>query len=70
MELVVPWDYDFTNDEVDGLFPSNGPGNPNQCEKTIGHVRTLMQKKPRTPIFGICLGDQILRVLLAGRLTR
>merc|ERR1719191_1040577 len=57
---VVPWDYDFTEDEFDGLFLSNGPGNPEQCEATIKHVRTLMQKSPRTPIFGICLGNQIL----------
>jgi carbamoyl-phosphate synthase small subunit len=65
---VVPWDYDFTEDEFDGLFLSNGPGNPEQCEATIKHVRTIMQKSPRTPIFGICLGNQIL-ALAAGFTT-
>jgi len=65
---VVPWDYDFTNDEFDGLFLSNGPGNPVQCEKTIGHVRTVMQQRPSTPIFGICLGNQLLG-LAAGAST-
>lgn len=31
--LLVPWDYDFTNDEYDGLFISNGPGNPEARSK-------------------------------------
>merc|ERR1719215_1239219 len=57
---VVPWDYDFSEEEFDGLFLSNGPGNPQHCNKTVQHVRTVMQKSPRTPIFGICLGNQIL----------
>jgi len=65
---VVPWDYDFTEDSFDGLFLSNGPGDPTQLEKTIGHVRTLMQKRPTCPIFGICLGNQILG-LAAGATT-
>jgi carbamoyl-phosphate synthase small subunit len=58
--VVVPWDYDFTQDEFDGLFLSNGPGNPLMCEKTIGHVREVMLSRPTLPIFGICLGNQIL----------
>lgn len=47
---VVPWDYDFTKEEFDGLFISNGPGNPEQCEKTIAHIRTVMQERPNLPI--------------------
>jgi carbamoyl-phosphate synthase small subunit len=65
---VVPWDYDFTEDEFDGLFLSNGPGDPTKLEKTINNVRTLMQKRPSCPIFGICLGNQILG-LAAGAKT-
>jgi carbamoyl-phosphate synthase small subunit len=65
---VVPWDYDFTNDEFDGLFLSNGPGDPTKCDKTIQHVRSMMQKRPQCPIFGICLGNQIL-ALAAGAST-
>eukprot|EP00929_Paragymnodinium_shiwhaense_P112635 TRINITY_DN808_c0_g1_i4.p1 TRINITY_DN808_c0_g1~~TRINITY_DN808_c0_g1_i4.p1 ORF type:complete len:1588 (-),score=339.38 TRINITY_DN808_c0_g1_i4:477-5240(-) len=57
---VVPWDYDFTEEDFDGLFLSNGPGDPTQVQKTIDHVRTVMQARPTTPIFGICLGNQIL----------
>eukprot|EP00931_Biecheleriopsis_adriatica_P111996 TRINITY_DN864_c0_g1_i1.p1 TRINITY_DN864_c0_g1~~TRINITY_DN864_c0_g1_i1.p1 ORF type:complete len:1585 (-),score=359.91 TRINITY_DN864_c0_g1_i1:13-4767(-) len=65
---VVPWDYDFTQDSFDGLFLSNGPGDPTKCSKTIEHVRTVMQQRPKTPIFGICLGNQIL-ALAAGAST-
>jgi len=65
---VVPWDYDFTQEHFDGLFLSNGPGDPSQCAQTIRHVRTVMQQRPNTPIFGICLGNQIL-ALAAGAKT-
>lgn len=54
----VPWDYDFSNEEYDGLFISNGPGDPKQCGKTVEHVKVAMQQEK--PIFGICLGSQIL----------
>ena len=65
---VVPWDYDFTEDKFDGLFLSNGPGDPTKLGKTIEHIRKFMQKKPSTPIFGICLGNQLL-ALAAGATT-
>jgi carbamoyl-phosphate synthase small subunit len=65
---VVPWDYDFTEDKFDGLFLSNGPGDPTMCSVTVEHVRKLMQAKPSMPIFGICLGNQILS-LAAGAKT-
>ena len=59
VELIrVPWDYDFNQLEYDGLFISNGPGNPAFCEKTVEHLRTAMQKDK--PIFGICMGNQLL----------
>jgi carbamoyl-phosphate synthase small subunit len=65
---VVPWDYDFTEDEFDGLFLSNGPGDPTMCAITVEHVRKMMAKRPMVPIFGICLGNQIL-ALAAGAKT-
>ena len=59
VELVrVPWDYDFNQLEYDGLFISNGPGNPAFCDKTVEHLRTAMRKDK--PIFGICMGNQLL----------
>jgi carbamoyl-phosphate synthase/aspartate carbamoyltransferase len=56
---VVPWDYDFTNEEYDGLFVSNGPGDPSVMTETVSRLRTVL-KEAKTPIFGICLGHQLL----------
>ena len=56
----VPWDYDFNTLEYDGLFISNGPGNPALCGKTVEHIRVALQKNK--PIFGICMGNQLLSI--------
>jgi carbamoyl-phosphate synthase small subunit len=56
--IRVPWDYDFTGDEYDGLVISNGPGDPQQCSATIAHLKTVISQD--RPIFGICLGNQLL----------
>jgi len=59
VELIrVPWNYDFNTLEYDGLFISNGPGNPAFCTSTVEHIRTAM--KGDKPIFGICMGNQLL----------
>lgn len=59
VELIrVPWDYDFNQLEYDGLFISNGPGNPEFCVKTVEHLQEAM--KHDKPIFGICMGNQLL----------
>ena len=42
----------------DGIFLSNGPGDPEPCEYAIAAIAELLQKK--LPIFGICLGHQLL----------
>lgn len=54
----VPWDYDFTDEEYDGIFLSNGPGDPAMCEVTIGHISKAINGNK--PIMGICLGNQLL----------
>jgi carbamoyl-phosphate synthase small subunit len=54
----VPWDYDFTAGESDGIFLSNGPGDPALCDATIAHVRRALDGD--TPIMGICLGNQLM----------
>jgi len=64
--LRVPWDYDFTGENIDGLMLSNGPGNPEMCDITIENVRKMLAMN--RPIFGICLGSQIL-ALAAGAKT-
>ncbi len=56
--IRVPWDYDFNTIEYDGLFISNGPGDPDTCEITVGHIREALKKE--RPIFGICMGNQLL----------
>ena len=61
IEVVrVPWDYDFNNLEFDGLFLANGPGDPEQCVKTVEHIRTFLNSENVRPCMGICLGNQLL----------
>jgi len=66
---VVPWDYDFVNEAepYDGLFISNGPGNPVTIMPTVKRLAQAMEKGDR-PIFGICLGHQLV-ALAAGATT-
>jgi carbamoyl-phosphate synthase small subunit len=56
--IRVPWDYDFSQEEYDGLFISNGPGDPKKCGITIKHIGDAYQNN--NPIFGICLGNQLM----------
>lgn len=56
--IRVPWDYDFNTLDYDGLFISNGPGDPDHCEITVNHIRKAMETGK--PIFGICMGNQLL----------
>ena len=56
--IRVPWDYDFTNEEFNGVFISNGPGDPAMCEATVENIRKVVAVE--IPIMGICLGNQLL----------
>jgi carbamoyl-phosphate synthase small subunit len=56
--IRVPWDHDISKEEYDGLFISNGPGDPKQCHITIDNLAAAYQSD--TPIFGICLGNQLM----------
>ncbi|MFA6582507.1 MAG: carbamoyl-phosphate synthase large subunit, partial [Paludibacter sp.] len=58
--IRVPWDYDFNHIEYDGLFISNGPGDPEYANDTVRNIQTAMQSEK--PIFGICMGNQLLAV--------
>ncbi|RJQ33905.1 carbamoyl-phosphate synthase (glutamine-hydrolyzing) small subunit, partial [Candidatus Parcubacteria bacterium] len=64
--IRVPWDYNFTKEKYDGLFISNGPGDPVMCSKTIEHIKKAFEIGK--PILGICLGNQLL-ALAAGTRT-
>ena len=54
----VPWDYDFNTLEYDGLFISNGPGDPDTCDVAVQHIRKALAGDK--PICGICMGNQLL----------
>ena len=61
IEVVrVPWDYDFNQLEFDGLFLANGPGDPEQCSKTVANIQTFLNNETVRPCMGICLGNQLL----------
>ncbi len=60
VEIIrVPWNYDFNTLTFDGLFISNGPGDPDTCDKAVQNIRKAMQNE-KLPIFGICMGNQLL----------
>lgn len=56
--IRVPWDYDFNQLEWDGLFISNGPGNPDHCDITVKNIQKALEGNK--PICGICMGNQLL----------
>ncbi len=58
--IRVPWDYDFNQLDLDGLFLANGPGDPEQCSKTVEHIRIFLNHPDVRPLMGICLGNQLL----------
>jgi len=54
----IPWDYDYHDEEYDGLFISNGPGDPKMCTSAIENLKRSFNKN--IPVFGICLGNQLM----------
>ena len=57
--IRVPWNYDYTGMDFDGLFLGNGPGDPDMCEDAVNIIRKQMSLS-RKPICGICMGNQLL----------
>jgi carbamoyl-phosphate synthase small subunit len=66
---VLPYDYPIHKiaHHFDGIFISNGPGDPTHCSNTVYHLRKTMETY-NGPVFGICLGHQLL-ALAAGAKT-
>jgi len=60
---ILPWNASLEGIEYDGVFLSNGPGDPKACTKTIATVRRALNGSKS--VFGICLGAQIM-ALAAG----
>jgi carbamoyl-phosphate synthase small subunit len=56
--IRVPYDYYFMDLDYNGIFISNGPGDPKSCQKTIEYLKEAL--KQDKPVFGICLGNQLL----------
>jgi carbamoyl-phosphate synthase small subunit len=56
--IRVPWDYDYHREEFDGLFISNGPGDPKMCDVAIDNIQKSLGSSK--PVFGICLGNQLM----------
>lgn len=52
----------------DGVFLSNGPGDPEPCDYALDAVRTLLDKA--VPLFGICLGHQLLALASGARTVK
>ena len=58
MVVRVPWNYDFNHLDYDGLFLSNGPGDPDTCDAAVQNIRKALSGD--RPICGICMGNQLL----------
>ena len=58
MVIRVPWNYDFNHLDYDGLFLSNGPGDPDTCDAAVQNIRKALAGD--RPICGICMGNQLL----------
>jgi len=72
--VVVPHDVGaadilgrFERGEIDGVFVSNGPGDPSAVEATIETLRAIVKHPTRVPIFGICLGHQLLALAVGAK---
>ncbi len=65
---VVPWDYPVSHETTDGLVISNGPGDPTKCGATIQHIQAFLRSKK--PVFGICLGNQLLALAVGAETGR
>ena len=67
---VTAFPYDYPIHKVahhfDGVFISNGPGDPTHCQETVYHLAKLMESS-QVPIFGICLGHQLLALAVGAR---
>ncbi|PGH06149.1 carbamoyl-phosphate synthase arginine-specific small chain [Blastomyces parvus] len=65
---VFPYDYPIHKvaHHFDGVFISNGPGDPTHCQDTVHHLRKLMETS-QVPIMGICLGHQLIALAAGAR---
>ncbi len=67
--IRVPWNYDYTSLDYDGVFIGNGPGNPNLLTQTIDVLRKHMQNTSK-PICGIGLGHQLIALASGAKVVK
>ncbi len=67
--IRVPWNYDYTWMEYDGLFLANGPGDPDTCQDAVDIIRKQMDISTK-PICGICMGNQLLGKAAGGSIYK
>lgn len=65
--IRAPWHADLAAlaDQADGIVIGNGPGNPKDLAPLVGQVRSLLESYCK-PVFGVCLGNQILALAAGG----
>ncbi len=69
--IVVPAETpaaEVLREKPDGVFLSNGPGDPDPCAYAIAAIRAILPT--RTPVFGICLGHQLLSLACGARTVK
>jgi carbamoyl-phosphate synthase small subunit len=72
---IVPWDYDIAaaarSGQFDGVFLSNGPGDPALVTTPAAHLRTLLADPDfAVPVFGVCMGCQVLALAAGARTVK
>jgi carbamoyl-phosphate synthase small subunit len=63
--IRVPWNHNFSGMDYDGLFISNGPGDPEILTPAIKNIAVAL--KGNKPVFGICLGNQLMGLAAGGK---
>ncbi len=68
--IRVPWNYDFSQLFYDGLFISNGPGNPSVvCDEAVENIRKALNTTVK-PIFGMGMGHQLLALAAGAQVVK